>query len=177
MKKEVVFAILIGLGVGLLVTFGVYTARKTISPTSIIPSPTPEVEPSGNPNNILRVTSPEDESLQNTKDVRVAGTTDSDAVVVVFINERPLITRADETGAFSVESTLDQNSNVIRVVSTDEDGNTAEAERVVIYTTVNLNDQSASDSLTGTPSASTKPTPKPTTKASPTPTPKATPKP
>jgi hypothetical protein len=166
MKKEVIFAVLIGLGVGLLVTFGVYTARKTISPDSVIPSPFAEVTSSGNPNNTLRINTPEDESLQNTKDVRVAGVTDPAAVVVVFINERNEITRADDQGNFAVNTTLDSNSNVIRIVSTDEDGNIAEATREVIYTTVNLNDQSASDSLTATPSASGK-------KASPSPTPKA----
>jgi hypothetical protein len=175
MKKEVFVAIFIGLSVGLLVTFGVYTARKTFSPSGEIPSPSPSALPSGNPNNNLRLTSPEDETIQNTKEVRVAGVTDADAVVAIFINERPFITRADQNGNFAITSDLDDNSNVIRVTSVDEDGNVAETDRTVIYSIVNLTDQTTSDSLEASSSATTKkPSPKPS--ASPVASPKATPK-
>jgi hypothetical protein len=177
MKKEVIIAVLIGLSLGLIVTYGIYTARRTFmtnNSTKSLPSPTPPSTPSPN-NSSLSVISPEDETLQFSKEVKVTGTTRSGSLIVIFVNEKNVVTRADQSGNFSIQTTLDEGSNVITTRAIDEDGKSVEDQRVVIFSTTSLDDPVASSSAKVSPSPSPKPkvTPKPTIKASPkvTPTP------
>ena len=152
MKKEVGVAIFIGLIFGIIITIGLYRARMSAinrgNPTNIISSPTPE--PSGQ-NSTLVLNSPEDESIQSTKNITVAGTTTPHAFVVVFINDRDFLTSADSTGHFSLAADLEAGSNIITVHSIDEDGKSTDEEKTVIYSTTGLE-----ESPTGTSSAEVK---------------------
>src|SRR5258708_32587317 len=110
MKKEVLVAILIGLGLGLIVTYGIYRAKTSLSSGQQATSTSNEASPSpgGSVHNSLTLLSPEDESVQATADVKVTGTTDPNALVVIFMNEQPQVIRADKSGNFSVQKTLQQ---------------------------------------------------------------------
>lgn len=142
MKKEVVIAILIGLGLGLIVTYGIYRAKTSLSSGQQAASTTNDTSPSpsGSVHNSLTLLSPDDESVQATADVTVTGTTDPNALVVLFMNDQPQVFRADKSGNFSVQKTLQQGSNIITVRTLDEDGNSAEEQRTVIFTTASLED-------------------------------------
>ncbi|CAN5280494.1 hypothetical protein BH10PAT2_BH10PAT2_3480 [soil metagenome] len=150
MKKEVLFAIFLGLGLGLIVTFGIYTARsaflKKTDTTDVSPTATPAATPT---DSSLSLFSPDDESVQFVSDVKVTGTTFPNAHVIVFINNTSNITTADATGNFSVATTLTEGSNVVTVRALDDNGNQAEQKRTVIYTTTTLDAVA-----TATPSAS-----------------------
>lgn len=170
MKKEVLIAIFLGLSLGLVVTYGIYTARRSLTASSLKPSPTPLHSTPSPSQSSLAISSPEDETIQSIKEARVVGTSTADSMIVVMVNNRPYVTNADSTGNFALPITLDPGSNVILTRSINEDGVAVEDERVVIYTTVSL-DESPGASASASPSPSPKPTkkPSPSPKASPTP--------
>lgn len=159
MKKEVLVAILLGLGVGLIVTFGIYTARKTITtPLLLSGTPVPSAA-GGSMRNSLVLLSPEDESIQAVKEVKVSGTTDPNAQVVIMINgATPIISSADNSGNFSIDTVLENGGNTILVKTLDDEGNLAEETRTVIFTTASLDEAPAASA---SPSPTTKAKPKP----------------
>lgn len=153
MRKEIIVAVLLGLSLGLFITYGLYRTRTndTTEEAQQIEetlTASPELEVLSN----LVLHSPEDESIVNESEVTVAGDTEPENFVVIFVNDVEYVTTADEAGAFSVSTELEIGSNVIQVYSLDEDGNETVAERVVIYTTQPLSsgseeeaDQEAAD--------------------------------
>src|SRR5258708_39285424 len=143
MKKELDVGILIGLTLGLVVTYGVYRARTSLLnlPATQTTGENPSPTPSSSPHNTLTLLSPSNESVQATKDFKVTGTTDPDATVVIFVNDKVKITTADKSGNFSLQAQLDSangGSNIITVRTIDENGNGAEEQRTGIFDTVPL---------------------------------------
>ena len=131
MKKEVVIAILIGLSLGLFITYGIYQARTGGSRRSAddtLADQTLQTEFSGE----LVINSPLDESVQSENTVSVSGTTLPNSFVVVFVGNDETITTTDNSGNFSVEVELAAGSNIIVVIVIDEDGKSLSVERVVI---------------------------------------------
>lgn len=135
MKKEVVLAIIIGLGLGLVITYGVYRARTSLLGSSVTSNQSAQASPTPSGQTTLVVNAPLDESIQSTSDVTIAGTTTPNSFVVTILNDNQTITTADESGNFSVEEELEEGANIMLVFSVDEDGNTTETERTVIYNT------------------------------------------
>ncbi len=157
MKKEVGVAIFIGLVFGIIITIGLYRARmSTISRNNQSLETSPSPEPSGQTSSLI-IDSPEDESIQGTKSITVAGTTTPNAYVVVFINDQDFFTTADNTGHFSVAADLESGSNVVTVHSVDEDGQATIEERTVIYSTVSLEESPAASSAADTKDGTEKP--------------------
>lgn len=136
MRKEITLAILIGLVMGLFITFGVYQARKSEERTAATDvqkleenvEPSPEVDQDGK----LAVHHPQDETVQAETNTKVAGQAPANAQIVIFVNQTPYLTQADETGNFSKEVELDTLSNVITVHAVDEDGVTSQVQKTVI---------------------------------------------
>lgn len=146
MKKEVVIAILIGLSLGLFITYGIYQARTGISrkssETGLVVTPTPTEEFSGE----LVLNSPTDESVQSETTTSVSGTTIPQSYVVVFVGNNETITTSDGSGNFSVDVDLEDGSNIITVYVIDEDGRKLSVERTVIVSDLDFTE--ASDSAT-----------------------------
>lgn len=158
MKKEMIVSILVGLIFGLIITYGVYTARTALFGRPATPSSLATPQPSANPEatGSLVILSPEDESIVDTNTITVAGSTFPSAYVVVFVNNTEKITTANETGQFSTEATLENGSNVITVTVLSEDGTSTTLERTVIYSTIPLMDADLpepSPSVSPSPSA------------------------
>lgn len=153
MKKEILFAIFIGLFLGLIITYGAYRARKSEqemaaqTTNSIVSSPGIETE--NQANKFLTLFSPEDESLQNTDNIKITGNTEANSFVVIFIGDDENITTADDSGNFSIEGKLEKGANVITVHALDEDGKVSIEERIVIYTTVDISNESSEASPSG----------------------------
>ena len=148
MKKEVFLAILLGLSLGLIITYGFYRARNSalIKQTDLLTA-SPSVSPSTTPNSDLIIFSPTDESIVDTADITVAGTTTAQNLMVIFVNQIEYLTSADQTGTFSQKVKLENGSNVITVISLDEDGGQVSQELIVIFTTQSLTaDQTATSS-------------------------------
>lgn len=139
MKKEIIIAILLGLTVGLFITYTLYRSRNVVDDDQTkkieeLLEPTPEAETLSN----LVIHSPEDESIIGEDTLTVAGDTDPENFVAILVNENEYLTTADETGAFSVSVDLEAGSNIISVHSIDEDGKTTVDERTVVFTTQSL---------------------------------------
>lgn len=137
MKKEMIISVLVGLFFGLIIVYGVYTARN-----SLLRNPnqaeelevTPEPDASGLVEGLI-VLSPEDETVVNNPLVNVAGSTEPNTYVVVFINDDEQIILADAGGNFAAEGELELGSNIIQVHAINQDGDKKIIERTVIYST------------------------------------------
>lgn len=161
MKKEVVLAVVLGLVVGLIITFGIYTANRALqqrrekqnTKQTETPPPAPEQQSS------IRIFAPEDGTIVDTDTVRLSGTTLPNADIVIFLNtENEIVTTADTTGNFSVDLTVTGGSNVIETVVTNAQGQQERDVRTVVYSTANLEEPSPTATASG---KLTKPSPSP----------------
>ena len=134
MKKETIIAILVGLSLGLFITYGVYQAKTGISPESdkdqkiLSLTPVPENEFSGE----LVLNSPKNEIIQEDSSISVSGTTLPSSFVVIFVDNKETITSSDESGNFSMEISLENGLNIITITVLDENGRSISTERTVI---------------------------------------------
>ena len=139
MKKEIIFAILLGLSLGLIITYGVYRAKMTLQqPIQKEDKISPSTTPQPTNNSSLLLISPEDEIITDLAKINVSGSTTPDSFVIIIVNNQDNITTADQTGNFSVEVELEAGSNVIRVHALKEDGTSIVEERTVIYSTIDF---------------------------------------
>jgi hypothetical protein len=144
MKKEVFLAVLVGFVLGLLITFGVWTANRSLKPgvspttASVLPTPLPSVSPEqpSTSTTSLSITSPaEDETLTTTDTVTFSGKTSPGAAVAVTYEGGEEILTADGTGTFSTEVKLEGGYNRIVATAVDQDGNQGTQEILVTYST------------------------------------------
>lgn len=192
MKKEIVFAIILGLIFGGIVVFGVYQARRSLAPVTSTPSDASTssgtVKPSSTPvsNGNLTIFAPKEDTFTTFPDLKISGTTYPDAFVAVVIDGQSYLVQADHQGNFTTSVKLDLGGNVVAINALSTDGQKATAERHVTYYSQSIENEldlppedQASSSATPSPKASSSGIMK---KASPTPsskpsaTPKATPK-
>ncbi len=147
MKKEIIIAILIGLSLGLFITYGVYQAKTGISQKTnqdqkeLALTPAPDQQFAGE----LVIHSPENEIVQNENTVSVSGTTLENSFVVVLVGNQENITTSDDSGNFSVEVELKTGANIITVVVLDENGRSISATRTLVVSDDSLMPE-ASDS-------------------------------
>lgn len=142
MKKEIVIAIIFGLAVGLIITVGMYRARRAMEtvPTedvditqTIQTSPEESAIPEDASSGRLRLREPLPDSFTTEKSAQVSGTTLSNSTIVVLQNEREILGSSDTEGNFSIPLTLESGVNVlvIRVLATGE--NPIEMTRSIVY--------------------------------------------
>lgn len=149
MKKEMILAIVIGLTLGLLLTYGFYRARQAMTrPKNQLANLQATPTPSPVASTDLVIISPEDEVVQSDRTVQVTGTTKPNNFVIIFVNDSEQITQGDSSGNFSVKADLEVGSNIVIVHAIDEDGAMTTLERTVIVATV------ASDTATESASPS-----------------------
>jgi hypothetical protein len=177
MRKEVVIAVLIGLSLGLVITYGFYTAQLS-SQTSqstkkteleFSTSPTPESQA----NALLKLTSPEDESVVTAPELTIAGQASANGFVIISLLDQVSTITADEQGKFSTTLTLKPGGNIIVIQATDEGGTTTSLTRTVVLDDPSVTVATGSAAVaTPTPTGKVSPTPKVTAKPSLTPKPK-----
>lgn len=150
MKKEVIIAIVLGLLVGLIITYGIYRVRTTVShrknETSIEKLATPAASLQEKTNATITILSPEDGAILENKELQIAGSSTPDAHVILFVNNRDYISSADTTGAFSFEVTLEDGVNILTIHVVDQEGLTATTQRVVVVSSIFSNPAEASES-------------------------------
>ena len=144
MRKEVLLAILVGAGLGLLITFAVYQSRRSVSDAQkdqvqevLNHSTNNEQEDGGQ----LAITSPENNLISDSQRLIVSGNTQPNNFVVIFVNNKETITNADESGNFSREVRLDQGANVLAIYSINQDGLVNQSKRTVIVDADFLNEE------------------------------------
>lgn len=149
MKKEVLIAILIGFGLGLIITYGLYRMRSSFMqpPTQVATLPVEENAGGEETASVLALHKPDAGTVQTENTTTVTGTTFPESFVVLFINEDDVIVETDETGNFSYEATLTAGTNVIRAHAVSPEGETYTVERVVVVTDI-FTQSPATDSAT-----------------------------
>lgn len=141
MKKEVFLAVSVGFILGLLITFGIWTANRNlkVSPrpeiTQILTSPSPEPTVTPSSPLVITLTSPEDELLTTSDSVIIAGKTSPEAILSIISESSEKIITADKTGAFTADVDLEGGFNRLLITAFDLTGNTASQELLVTYTT------------------------------------------
>ena len=143
MRKEVILAIVGGVVLGLLVIGGLWWTNKTTTGENpIVPSPTPlnTQAPTLTPalSLPLEIINPENESIIEEEEITLEGKTIPGSVVVVIYPEGENIVEADEEGNFETEITLVGGANEIKITTYDEEGNQAEKNLTLIYSTAKI---------------------------------------
>jgi hypothetical protein len=154
MKKEVFLAIAIGFALGLVITFGIWTANKSlanmnksdestpsgeISNTDSQPSPTavPNATAS-NTTSMLAITAPDDEAFSTINSITVSGKTTPGATVVLTYEGDELVMLADSSGIFSAVVDLIAGYNQITATAFDNTGQTANQTITVTYSSAKI---------------------------------------
>ena len=144
MKKEILIAIIIGFVLGLVITFGIWTANKSLKEgatqqeiaeekeSEITPTPTQQEKLP------LTITSPENNALVNQEKLEIVGKTSPKAVVAISYEEGEKIMEADENGNFSVEITLVGGGNEISISAFDTEGNEVNKSLNLVYSTAEI---------------------------------------
>lgn len=141
MKKEVFLAVAVGFVLGLLITFGIWTANRSLKNTfqpeiaETSPSPSPEPESIVPAAFSLTIVTPEDEALVTTSEISVSGKTVPQAVVVIMSENSEQIVTTDSTGAFTADVTLEGGYNRLQVTAFDATGSSTSQTLLVTYTT------------------------------------------
>lgn len=137
MNKEKVILSLVAVLVGLLVaggSFYFYQQTKVIpselqKPVAITTNQTPK------PKVTLSLDEPKDESVSNTKVIKVSGKTDPDAVIVILTDSDYDVVTPTSTGDFSTTETIKNGENSIEVTAMNKKGDVNTIKRTVTYST------------------------------------------
>lgn len=143
MKKEVLLAIIIGFALGLVITFGIWTANKAIkqsAPKQEVAQEQVEEEPTPTPksNLLLEISSPEDNSLISQEEITISGKTNPQNTVVILGPEQDQIIEADSNGNFESKTTLVGGSNELEIFAYDQLGNEISQTLTVVYSTATI---------------------------------------
>lgn len=137
MRKEVVIAIILGLALGFIITFGIYRTQVALRST---PSSEEQAEALRTPDSILNpvvqqelaIHNPEDGLITDAQSVVVTGESEPNVVVVLLVNDTEYVTTTDEGGNFSFDVPLREGSNVLTTYILRDDGSSLKDERVVV---------------------------------------------
>lgn len=141
MRKEVLVAIIIGFGLGLVITFGIWTANKALretAPTTVPTEEETEVTPTPRPVLELAITSPENNTISEEETIEVSGQTAPNAVIAIVYPEGEKLLEADEDGSFSTEISLIGGDNLIEISAFNEEGDQANKTLTVVYSTAEI---------------------------------------
>ena len=145
MKKEILIAIIIGFVLGLVITFGIWTANKSlkegvtqnqqeeVAKNETITTPTQAEEKLP-----LTIISPENNALLNQEKLEIVGKTSPKTVVAISYEEGEKIIEADEKGDFKGEITLIGGGNEITISAFDNQGNEASKTLNLVFSTAEI---------------------------------------
>jgi len=143
MKKEVLLAIIIGFALGLVITFGIWTANKALKQTApqeeaSVQTDSPEPIPTSPPALSLTINEPEDNSISEEDEIEISGETAPGSTVALLYESDEIIIEADEKGLFTATIPLEGGSNEIEIISFDQEGNEVSQTLTVVYTTAEI---------------------------------------
>lgn len=137
-RKELLIAIVVGFGLGLVIIFGIRTANQAVNKitpsetqTAAKTSPTPIISQEF----LLTVNSPEDDSISDKEKIVVSGQTGSGATLAIVFTDGEKIIQADDNGSFTGEITLIGGINQIEITAYDKNGHEVTKTISVVYST------------------------------------------
>jgi hypothetical protein len=135
MRKEVGYAIIAGIGLGLIVAYGVYrintnvTRNKILAENNATPSPTP----SGPKEFKVVLDKPNDNDVTTESSIAVSGLTKPDTWVIVSGEGEDYMTKSDSSGTFTQTIDLASGVNQIKVTAFDPAGKNNASGVLVVY--------------------------------------------
>lgn len=154
MRKEIFIAIIVGVIVGLGITFGLYTVRQQLfnnrTAQEIENSRQQGAQSDDQPNSNMNllIQQPDQDLFTQEKDVQVVGKALPESYIVILVGTREYITTADVDGDFAQTIEVDAGGNRVTIVATTQDGAQESVIRNIVYSTVDLNNNSATESAT-----------------------------
>ena len=146
MKKEVFIAISFGLGIGLIIAFGIYNANKALktqSQNDLSPSPTLTAENDLTPladqtEHYLVINSPLDTQVLNEKTIIVTGTTSPGSTIIITTEDNEHLLIPDNSGDFAQEIKLISGINFLNFTSISPQDERLDQPLSPIYTTYEI---------------------------------------
>ncbi len=142
MRKEIIVAIAVGFIIGLIITFGIYTANRALKqksqPTAELPSVEEPPSPPPPPTPILEITEPGNNLVVKKNKVTVSGKADPKTTIAILAEDFEDLLVADEEGIFSLEVPLTGGANEIKVVAMNKSGEKEEKIITIVYTTAKI---------------------------------------
>lgn len=139
MKKEVLIAVLIGLSMGLVITYGIYRVQSSLNQPPVADvSDQPDVSSTNNneASTVLSIHTPTEGTIQSSSTTTITGTTTPDSNVVIFINDDDHVVVSDQSGSFTLNTSLDNGTNLITVYVISDTGDVVKEERLLVVTDV-----------------------------------------
>ena len=141
MKQERVILSFIMVLIGLIVagaTFYIYQSNKKTPPNNLVKtSPTP-TQSANNDKIKLTLISPIPESVVNNKNLTVSGNTNPNATIIIITKSDQQVSKADEKGKFNASVTLNNDQNLVTVISILPTGENKTIQVTVTYSTSNF---------------------------------------
>ncbi|MCX6726071.1 MAG: hypothetical protein NT052_02035 [Candidatus Shapirobacteria bacterium] len=141
MKKEILIAIVIGFVLGLIITFGIWTANKSLkNESSTQKTAITENGPITNEEEkiFLKILSPDDNSLVNQNKIKITGKTFANVNIAIISEKNENILQSDEQGQFTQEVSLVSGSNEVKISAFDNEGNEAQKTLNLVYSTAEI---------------------------------------
>lgn len=133
MRREIVWAGIVGISFGLIIAFGAWRINSSLKTkgTSTEPSPTPQNIAQSS----ITLDKPENGDVITQTPVTVSGIT-KPLTWLVFSGEKgDYILQSDETGVFSQDVDLTGGINQIKITSLNKNGDSAFQKIIVVYST------------------------------------------
>lgn len=132
MRKELIWAGIIGILFGLIIGFGVWRARSSMI-SLITPSPKPTSEETIVKQFKIEVNKPNNYAVITDSLVTVSGITKPLTWVIVSSEEEDYLVQSSSNGAFSADVELTSGINHIKATSTNIYGDTASQKILVVF--------------------------------------------
>ncbi len=137
MRKEVIISIILGLGLGFVITFGMYRTQVALRST---PSSKQQAESLKTPVSMiatpdtqeLAIHNPIDGTITAEKTIVVTGSSEPLLPVVLLVNNTEFLSTTDDGGNFSYDVPLDEGSNVLTTYILLDDGSSFVDQRTII---------------------------------------------
>jgi hypothetical protein len=137
MRKEIIFAIVMGIIFGLVVAFGIIRANKAINKSGsqvtttnelLEISPTPESQTLS-----ITLTKPQDLGVETENPVTFSGISKPQTWIVISLAGSDYVLKTDEKGEFNASIDLDASLNFITVTAIDTNGLTFEKNIKTVF--------------------------------------------
>ncbi len=140
MRKEVVFAIIVGLILGLVILYGIQIANQSSKQAvSTTVTPTPENSTTITPNPVsLTILSPQNHAVVSTATVKITGKTFSNSSVAISDSVDDALVTSGTDGNFTANLNLTGGGNIIKFTVLKPDQTTDSTKIAVIYTSAKI---------------------------------------
>jgi hypothetical protein len=132
MRKEVIFAIIAGLGLGLVIAFGAWRANQVLSPNEVART---ESSPTPKPEFGITLAAPAPFSVLTDTPASVTGITKANTFVVVSAEDDDYLTLADAKGSFEESIDLIGGTNELLIAAFDEKGSEVSQKILLLFST------------------------------------------